>query len=340
MHSSTVIAAVAILISGVSCCGPFPDPRSLFAGDLQSPLYLGARCISESVVAIDFQEAVVPDPESFLCLPDIPVAATKSDAGTVSVDLALPMAPGAEYTIHGRVVDLAGNSLQFITKLYGFNPSVPRLSINEFTTQGSGKRPDCVELVALTGGNLAGVTVCEGVDDDFADRIVLPPVEIVAGEYLVIHFKPQGIPEEIDETGSLDESLGYDATDTARDFWVPGGDGLSGNNGVISVYDAPGGNIIDAVLYSNRTSESDENYGGFGSARMQRQAELLVGTGAWEATDRTVRPEDAVNPDGATATRSICRRAGEDTDTADDWYIVPTRGVSFGSANSTEVYTP
>ena len=56
--------------------------------------------------------------------------------------------------------------------------------------------------------------------------------------------------------------------------------------------------------------------------------------------NRKVRPEDGVDPEGSTGTRSICRAAGEDTDTRRVWHIVPTRQASFGRENSQEVYIP
>jgi hypothetical protein len=136
-------------------------------------------------------------------------------------------------------------------------------------------------------------------------------------------------------------SKGLDASDHAYDFWIPSGTGLGGNNGVLSVYDRPGGTCLDAVLYSNRTSQSDERYRGFGSREMLDQAEELARDGEWVITDARVMPEDAVNPEGSTGTRSICRSSlSADTDGPEDWHVVPTRKATFGSENSDEVYAP
>ena len=50
-------------------------------------------------------------------------------------------------------------------------------------------------------------------------------------------------------------------------------------------------------------------------------------------------PEDAVNPDGTTGTRTLCRNpASVDTDGNADWHIVPTRGASPGAPNTDEVH--
>ena len=99
--------------------------------------------------------------------------------------------------------------------------------------------------------------------------------------------------------------------------------------------------MLDGVLYSNRTSQSDEAYRGFGSAETLTRAEELVSAGGWTHAGARVSPEDAVNPDGSTGTRSICRQPrAADTNSSEDWHIVPTRKASFGAENSDEVYTP
>jgi len=156
-----------------------------------------------------------------------------------------------------------------------------------------------------------------------------------------VHFRPQGITDEVDELSDPAASGGLDACATAWDFWVHGGDGLPGNNGVVSLYARPGGPVLDGVLYSNRTAAADTLYLGFGSREAMERALELAADGGWVTEGETVRPEDAVNPEGSTATRSLCRdRAGADTDSAPDWHIVPTSGFSFGAENSDEVYQP
>jgi len=95
------------------------------------------------------------------------------------------------------------------------------------------------------------------------------------------------------------------------------------------------------VLYSNRTSESDERYRGFGTADMLERAEELVRDGGWRIAGARVAPEDGMNPEGSTATRSLCRSStSTDTDGRGDWHVVPTRGSTFGAENSDEAYEP
>ena len=249
---------------------------------------------------------------------------------------------GTKYVIEAAVSDSTGNSMSFLVPFYGFNAELPDLLINEFTTQGSTTHPDMVELLITGAGNTAGLYIVEGTTDYPEEGIILPSCITEGGDYILIHFKPQGIPEEINEDGELlDASGGYDVSPEARDFWVPGGTGLSGNNGVIAVYSAPGGRLLDAVLYSNRTSGSDENYAGFGSLRMLDKTIQLKEEGGWIGTgeEGALRPEDAINPDDSTATRSICRASEPvDTGTSADWHIVPTSSSTFGTLNTDEVY--
>ena len=110
---------------------------------------------------------------------------------------------------------------------------------------------------------------------------------------------------------------------------------------MVSLYDRPGGVCLDGVLYSNRTSQSDSRYRGFGSTVLLAQAEELVRDGGWKAAGSRVLPEDALSPEGSTATRSICRTSrSDDTDCAEDWHIVPSRKATFGAENCDDVYVP
>ncbi len=251
-----------------------------------------------------------------------------------------PPDPGTEHSIEAQVADPAGNHLRFVARFYGLNELVPAMIINEFTTQGSGKHPDLVEIRILTDGNLAGSCIYEGVPGDWDEQFVFPDLNVSAGDFIVVHFKPQGVAEEVDEIVRRDESGGYDASPEAWDFWIPEGSGLSGNNGVLTLCENPIGGIIDAVLYSNRTSASDDRYRGFGSRKVMERADYLVAEGAWTANG-LVRPEDAIDPEDSTATRSIARGTdGADTNHRDDWHITPTRGITPGTVNSDEVYDP
>lgn len=345
MIKTTILlpASLLCLIYLYSCasCTPADDLRDFSDTDLFPPVIENIRPVDSYTLKLDFNEPVLIEQLPVL-YPDITAVSAVPEENSLLVILSAGQTAGTHYTIDAEVQDQCGNSMSFMVPFYGFNPDLPELLINEFTTQGSSSHPDIVEILALTEGNPAGIWIVEGTTDFPEQGMCLPSFRVNAGDYLLIHFKPQGIEAEIDEDGSaLDLSGGYDASDAARDFWVPGGTGLSGNNGVIAVYNAPGAELMDAVLYSNRTSASDEKYSGFGSSLMLDKSVQLKDEGGWTGTGPGggLRPEDGINPDDSTATRSICRASTPaDTDSAADWHIVPTSSSTFGGVNTDEVY--
>ena len=223
----------------------------------------------------------------------------------------------------------------------GSTRAFPACVLNELTPRGSSDHPDMVELKALRGGDMGGLVLYVGTPSSFDARLVFPSFEVSEGSFIVVHCRPTGDAAEIDETGNPGISGGIDASPTARDFWMRGCAGLGGNNGAVSLYERPGGPMLDGLLYSNRTSDSDEQYRGFGGSDVLERAEELVRDGGWRIAGSQVAPEDAIDPDGSTATRSICRSsASADTDRREDWHIVPTRGATFGAENRDEAYVP
>jgi hypothetical protein len=347
-HPSGVGVGVLVLGAGVLVtaialggCAPLQEAKENSWGDLTPPVYLGIRAVGPNQVAVDFDEAVTITPETVAVSDALGASSARVEETSVIVETEHQSVPGSEYTLEGRVEDGAGNSTTFVASFYGFNADVPEVLINELTPQGSAGRPDVVELYLKTAGNLGGLTLYEGTPGEWETRYVFPAMELPAGAYVVVHYRPEGIPEEITEIDDPAESGGIDATDEAWDVWIPGGDGLTGNNGAITLAEQPFGRIVDAVLYSNRTSSSDTNYRGFGSSRMLAQAEELFAAGAWRAAGEAIAPEDCVDPEDSTATRSISRSSeAVDTNSSVDWHITPTRGATFGAVNTDEVYLP
>ncbi len=331
----------ALFVALAAGCGPIPDYRILTEGDQAPPVFLGAECTDRRTLVLRFDEPVRPIKGTITIAPELQVAEVFAEGTAIVVVVATDQKVGQEYTIEAAAEDLRKNSITLLCHLYGFNPDVPRLVINEFITQGADTHPDMVELYVMGRGNTAGLCICEGSRDHWQERFIFPAISVEAGDYLLVHWKPQGIPGEINETADKSASMGYDASPAAYDLWVPAGDGLSGNNGALAVYASPGGRLLDAVIYSNRTSASDDTYDGFGSREVLLQATQIVEEGGWKYAGEKVAPEDAVNPANSTATRSICRSSQSvDTDASADWHIVPTKGSTFGGANLDDCYLP
>lgn len=335
------LGVAAALASGlIAGCGPVPDPRSAQGADLCPPQVQLVQALDATQIAVEFDEEASLVAGKTRIDPPLAVVGSSGPSKEVTID-ADPQSPGQHYQLEASATDARGNVASFQADFWGYNAGVPRLLINELTPRGSGNHPDLVELKALSDGDMGGVVFYVGTPGDYQQRLVFPSFPIRKGAFLLVHCRPTGDPSEVNETENPAASGGQDASQTAVDVWLAGGTGLPGNNGAVTLYARPGGAILDAVLYSNRTATSDEAFRGFGSDQMLAWAEELVREGAWTASAQRVSPEDAVNPEGSTATRSLCRSSGSaDTNTAADWHIVPTRAASFGSENSDEVYSP
>ena len=319
------------------CLGCEPIGHALVEDvDLLPPVLNAIVVTSPTTVTARFDEPVTMAAEAVTVDPGLAVADVTAGEEVV-ITTAAPLVPGKRYTLHTTARDERGNSTTFVARFWGYNPRPPELVINEFTTQGSKKRPDAIELYVTRGGNLGGVTVYDGCADNYRDHVVLPAVEVTTGDYIVIHATASGLGE--DEHTNADQSSHELALPEVWDFWMQEGTGLSGKNGVLTVHAAPGGALLDAVLYSNRTSESDERYRGFGSKATMLRADRLAELGGWQIAGELIAPEDAISSAATTSTRSLNRdSSGTDTDSAADWHTVPTRKASFGAANSDEVH--
>ena len=332
------ISVISIFVM-ITDCVPLEDYRQFTDRDIYPPVFISMGTLDPTTLELEFSEEIGVNPEYLFFDPVIDVSSITVEGNRMEISFEQVMEEGGLFKIEITVNDLTGNSLTILSDFYGFNSNIPEIVINEFTTQGSTTNPDKVELRVLSPGNTAGICIFEGIDTNWRQRKIIPAIDVLEDDYIIIHFKPQGIDEEIDETIFKDISGGLNIHPDAWDLWVDGGTGLSGNNGTITLFTNPGGNLIDGVLYSNRTSTSDENYRGFGSTAVMNNADRLFELGGWTASAELIAPEDAINPEDSTATRSMCREViFVDTNSKEDWHIVPTSTASFGEINSDEIY--
>jgi len=312
----------------LSACSPIPAEKTKGQSVSVPPVIKEIVNNSQNLIALSFDKDVKADAESFTIVPgastgNVEIKSVESQGKSVSVIPQIPLEAGTEYFLKGTVSDNEKNSTSLGVVFFGYNPDLPSIVINEFTSNGSDKNTDMVELYAKTAGNIAGITLFGGTKNRFTDKIILSPKNVKAGDYIVIHFKPQSLEKHT----------------TGNDFLIENGTGLSGNNGAITLYSNPYGELLDAVIYTNRTSESDDSYRGFGSTKFMLQAEEIYEAGGWQISGDEITPEDCVPSANSTATRSICRPStSEDTDSNKDWHTVPTSKYSFGAVNSDELF--
>ncbi|MBU0929337.1 MAG: hypothetical protein KKA67_16405 [Spirochaetes bacterium] len=324
-------------------CVPEPAAAVFEPGDLRPPAVASWGPSGSAELVIAFDEDIAEAVPGFASSPGPAVSASRlgDDRRSVVVSLGGAQEPGAAYAVSGIVADAAGNLSSFVLPYWGFNPDTPGLVFNELLTEGTSTHPDAIELFATSGGNCAGLALFIGVRENYDARFVFPPLAVSAGDYVILHLKPQGIAEETDETVDRASSGGLDASAEAWDLWYRGGDAaLPGKNGVASLYSSPVGIVMDAVAYSERTADSDENYGGFGTAALRDRVAALVAAGAWVASEPP-RPEDCARSTGTTSTRTVCRSSSSgDADSGSDWHVAPTKGATLGRVNSDDAYSP
>lgn len=329
--------AAAILLAG---CNPVAEYQAIYTGDTEPPRFAGIEPVDERTVRLRFDEPVILAVETIL-LDGEPVEPQRIEANGREVELLAPegFGPGVAYHLQGIFADEEGNSASVATTFYGPNPRLPKLLINEFNPEGSSTNPDMVELIALEAGNIGGAVLYEGSPSDWESRLVLPAVEVEAGAFILLHWKPERIPEEVDELSSPDESGGLNAHPEAWDFWLTDGDGYTNTNGSLVLAAYPGGPVLDAVIFSTKRFEPGEEDRGFGREAILARNEEIVSLGEWEIEGEVIIPEDAIDPADSSATRSINRTPGAvDTNSPADWHIVPSGGATFGSENSTDRY--
>lgn len=334
------IVASALIALATAGCNPVAEYQAIYTGDMDPPRFAGVEPVDAAEVRLRFDEPVEVMAESLLLdgKPLSPGALT-NDGAFLRLRPPFPFEPGAEYHLQGVFADEAGNSSSVATRFYGPNPELPALLINEFNPEGSRANPDMVELIALEAGNVGGATLYEGSPSDWDNRLVLPAVEVEAGAYILLHWKPQGIPEEVNELTLTDESGGINAHDAAWDFWLDGGEGYSNTNGSLALCAYPGGPIIDAVLFSTKRYDPEDEYRGFSRSSVLARNEEIVAAEEWNIQGERIVPEDTIDPEESSATRSINRTPGAaDTNSPADWHIVPSSGATFGYKNSTERY--
>ncbi len=333
---------LAALLVAISCV-PEPVVEVFVATDLRPPAVLAWGPLGGSELVVSFDEEVRADAACFASSPGPGVTGVRlgDDGRSVVVSLAGAQGPGEAYAVSGLVADAAGNMSSFVLPYWGFNPEPPKMLINEIISEGSATHPDAVELYVAEGGNCAGMALFLGLPADFTLRYVFPSIKVAAGDYMVLHLKPQGLEVELDECLDKAASGGIDACASAWDLWYRGGDGaLPGKNGALTLCDSPRGKIVDALLYSERTGESDSKYGGFGSAALRDRVGAIVAAGAWVASDPP-RPEDCARSAGVTSTRTLCRSSSSfDSDSRTDWHVTPTKGATLGAVNTDAVHAP
>ncbi|MDR1786635.1 MAG: hypothetical protein LBR23_09290 [Spirochaetaceae bacterium] len=322
-------------------CAVTAEGVELITGDFTAPELLTFTTLGAQKIDVGFSEDVRLT-GAHITTADGEVFADVDRQGNLfsgehQVSLSKNTVAGERYRFSGVAEDTKGNSLSFSVGFSGFNDEVPDLVLSEVRHDYSKPRAEFIELYAVTGGNLAGVTLLSAYDG--VDRIYeFPPCQVEAGEYIVLHYRK--IPEEadrcIDETGD-DKSLST-ATDSSpsRDFWVNNNLACLGTSSdVILLRKRAGGELLDALPYakSAQTDWKNEN------VRKAAQEAYGDGKGPWPDGSGIGA---AFCIDGASYSCTFSRQniPAIVEDAADGVYEGEHRGRSFWMVTAAKNFTP
>jgi hypothetical protein len=320
-----LIAGLFPVLGLFSCSTEDAIERVLGSGG-QPPVFLGCKAVAEDEVAFRFSLPVKAVSVKF----DPEMDVTGVEEGSV-ITVSLGNIPGAGEKVMADILveDEKGNTLNVLVPFRTRNERLPPLMITELRTEYSKPKAEFIEFKTLGAGNLGALRVFIAGNPKKPLVYEFSPVETGSGEYILLHLRTME-DGTADETGSnLDLSGGTDAAAGARDFWIPGTDKLLHKTDAVYLMDQDD-KIIDAILMS----ENPDPW--WKKEHFSMAAELLRSQGVWHAEGKTPGPEDAVITAAikTAMTRSVSRQEGTpDTNTAADWYVTSTGGISPGKPN-------
>jgi hypothetical protein len=292
--------------------------------------FLSGKFVSETEIAFNFSLPVRVLSLSFE--PPLESGQVK-EGSTVTVILEENPKPGMRFTASIKAEDEWGNIIDAETSLFSINNRVPKMQINELRTESSNPylRAEFIEFKMLSDGNLGALRVFAASNTANPMIYQFLPVEVSAGEYVVLHLRTMEPHLAVDEYGDcLEESGGRDSSPTARDIWIPGSVKLLRKTDAVYVMDQDD-NVLDAVMISETQATA------WTRNNLAEAASFLFHKGAWmSASGEICRPVDAVNSSGigSAYTRSISRdETADNVGNATNWYIAESGNVTPGLPN-------
>ena len=153
-----------------------PQLRSTFTQDMQTVMLTFSEEITVEDVTIDGKKAGWSQ--------------SQPSAVTIHCDEKLPLTSAAKLFI--RVRDNSYNSSAFIINLFGRNTRLPDVVINEFSSKGTATQPDRIELEVRSDGNIEGLTLQDGTDGNESHVFIMPDIEVMRGDYIVVYWAMEG----------------------------------------------------------------------------------------------------------------------------------------------------
>lgn len=313
---------VCLVLLFAPSCKLSPQGIVFIKGDFSSPVLLETKIRSSRDIDLVFSKSIsnctfeLKDGESREVLETDFDVVEDQDTFLVKIALMEETKAGKAYEMRARIFDLIGNSCDLYFEFVGFNDRIPQVIINEIQTEYAKPRVEFIELFCKTSGNIGGMYVYNAGDGENL-AYTFPPVEVEAGEYIVLHYR--SLPEEaiVDELFALDESGGAYSHPEARDFWIPENKARLPKSDVVLLKTSFMGEIIDAVLYNESDKVEWKNDELKNAARDAFEAGFVESELAI----------DAPCSDRLTATRTLSRQ-NDGT-----WFVVKTSGATPGYEN-------
>ena len=263
-------------------CSPDSFDIILPAGDIKPPSVLVAGQKAAGSFEIQFDEDVLPVEGSFGFSPGSSTATPTSQGVKLLINIAPEVKAGMKCLLSGEAKDGSGNSTRFIFDFVGYNDHPAQLTLDEVQTgknsSASNMHRDYMEFKATASGELGGIQV-RWASSTKAMEYIFSPCEVKAGDFIVLHCAPEGLPSEIDETGAdLAASGGIDSSPGGRDFWTQAG-GIPDETGIIVLRPREESPPSDGLFYAalDKTGEID-------SARILAELSELSLAGLWDCS--------------------------------------------------------
>lgn len=346
MAEALVLAGITVTAAAPVSCKITEQGITILGGDYTPPVLEQYEVVDERTVRLEFSEKVsvygyvvslAGQEDSIPC-----EVVEGAQDGVLELVLENQMQAGQTYEFYSEVRDVTGNTLTIAVPFAGFNAHVPRLLITEIQSESPGQssneakidiyRNEFVEILALKGGNLAGLELCNASGGE-AKKFVFPAIEVQTGEVFVVHVQKRG-SGCISETGTnLELATSAYTSAQARDLWTElEGSVLGNKTDIILIRNSANAQILDAFMY--RESKIQE-----WSKKNLEYAQLVAQSGIYESSD----VEQAFVSDTKTGTKTMYRPgaaelqqrvlAGEEPEypvkaCAGDWEILasPTPG--------------
>jgi hypothetical protein len=322
-----LVPVLLLLPLCVACSTGEAAEQILDSFSAETPVLLDCRAAGSREIEFEFSLPVRVLSLNFT--PDLGLESVE-EGSLVRVHLAEAGEGGAEMTFDLLVEDERGNTLNVLVPLRARNDRLPPLLITEMRTEYKSPSVEYIEFKTLEAGNLGALRLF--IAGNSKDPLIyeFSPMEVEAGEYILLHLRTPAEAGIADETGTdLDLSAGKDAVAGARDLWVPESVERFRKTDMVYFLDQDD-RVVDAVMFS----ENPDPW--WNKEYFAEAADFLYKQGAFTAPDGGIcGPADAVADTIKTAmTSSIARdESMADSNTAADWFIAPSKKHTPGKPN-------